>query len=151
MHASADQPDDSDAVSTERAERVRMTVYQFLVRRNKGENLDVASYAAEFPDLMPELKDALEAGVHHLRHVFDANRAAGDHEICNVRRPIVTGYRFVKIISAGAQGTVYEAIQESTRKTVAIKVVQGFTRHSVTRFEREAHVLAGLSDPGIVS
>lgn len=64
------------------------------------------------------------------------------------------GYRILEEIHRGGQGVVYRALQESTRRTVAIKVLlegalasEGKRR----RFEREIEVVAGLRHPGIVT
>src|SRR5262245_33131158 len=35
--------------------------------------------------------------------------------------PVLPGYRLLGLLNEGAQGAVYRAIQESTRRTVAIK------------------------------
>jgi serine/threonine protein kinase len=167
MHVPADQPDGStDTARDDRAQRTHAAVYQFLARRNRGENITVEEFSAGYPDLTPDLSLALEAGLRQLRQVMDAERAAPsvsnssddtraksvpEQSPPELRRPIVRGYRIVQELNAGAQGMVYEAIQESTGRTVALKVVSGFTRNSVTRFEREARALAGLSHPGVVS
>ncbi|HWL94811.1 MAG TPA: serine/threonine-protein kinase [Phycisphaerae bacterium] len=64
------------------------------------------------------------------------------------------GYRLVREIHRGGQGVVFEAIQESTDRVVAIKVLrQGpfADRTELTRFEREIHVLSRLNHPNIVT
>lgn len=68
--------------------------------------------------------------------------------------PRVPGYRLISIINAGAQGTVYRAVQEATSRTVAIKVlstgrdVSPRQRH---RAEREAEITARLRHPNLVT
>ncbi len=64
------------------------------------------------------------------------------------------GYRMVREIHRGGQGVVYEAVQESTQRTVAIKVMRegpfaGANERS--RFEREVQILARLRHPNIVT
>jgi serine/threonine protein kinase len=64
------------------------------------------------------------------------------------------GYRVLGEVHRGAQGIVYRAIQESTRRTVALKVLlQGAfaTSRQRARFEREAEVAAQLVHPNIVT
>ena len=60
-------------------------------------------------------------------------------------------YRLVRAIGSGGMGTVYEARQESPRRTVAVKVLNlGLVApESLRRFEREAETLAALRHPGI--
>ncbi len=64
------------------------------------------------------------------------------------------GYRIVANVSGGGQGRVYEAIDESTQRRVAIKVLRsgpfaGEAEHG--RFEREIQILAQLQHPNIVT
>jgi len=64
------------------------------------------------------------------------------------------GYRIVSEIHRGGQGVVYQAVQESTGRTVAIKVMLGgaFAGPSERlRFEREVQILAQLKHPNIVT
>ncbi len=60
-------------------------------------------------------------------------------------------YHLQKIISSGGMGAVYEAIQESPRRTVAIKVLrEGIVSQStLRRFEYEAQIMAALTHPNI--
>jgi tRNA A-37 threonylcarbamoyl transferase component Bud32/tetratricopeptide (TPR) repeat protein len=64
------------------------------------------------------------------------------------------GYQLVREIRRGGQGVVYQAIQKTTRRKVAIKVMRegpfGDPREKA-RFEREVQILAQLSHPGIVA
>ena len=66
----------------------------------------------------------------------------------------IPGYRILEEIHRGGQGVVYQAIQESTRRKIAIKVLkQGpfADRIELARFEREVDVLSRLNDPHIVA
>lgn len=66
----------------------------------------------------------------------------------------IPGYRLLKEIHRGGQGVVYLAIQEATRRKVAIKVMREGPfagEHDLARFEREVQVLAQLNDPHIVT
>lgn len=63
------------------------------------------------------------------------------------------GYRLLEEIHRGGQGVVYKAVQESTRQTVAIKVLrdgQLLTPDEVARFEQEVRVLGRLRHSNIV-
>src|SRR5262245_46484856 len=66
----------------------------------------------------------------------------------------IPGYRMLSEIHRGGQGVVYQAIQESTRRKIAIKVLkQGpiADRIELARFEREVDVLSRLNHPHIVA
>jgi non-specific serine/threonine protein kinase/serine/threonine-protein kinase len=60
-------------------------------------------------------------------------------------------YRIVRLIGDGGMGAVYEAEQESPRRTVALKVIKPeFTSlELLRRFEQEAQALGRLQHPGI--
>ena len=60
-------------------------------------------------------------------------------------------YHIKRAIATGGMGTVYEAVQERPRRTVALKVMkQGIaSRSALRRFEYESQILARLRHPGI--
>ncbi len=60
-------------------------------------------------------------------------------------------YHLKRVIATGGMGTVYEAIQENPRRSVAVKVMkQGIASPSaLRRFEFEAQLLGRLRHPGI--
>jgi tetratricopeptide (TPR) repeat protein len=60
-------------------------------------------------------------------------------------------YAIKRVIASGGMGTVYEAVQEQPRRTVAIKMMnRGLASPSaLRRFEYEAQLLARLSHPCI--
>ncbi len=64
---------------------------------------------------------------------------------------VINGYRVERIIGVGGMATVYEAIQESTRRRVALKVLRhGLTRpDALQRFRFETEILAKLRHPAI--
>jgi serine/threonine protein kinase/formylglycine-generating enzyme required for sulfatase activity len=68
--------------------------------------------------------------------------------------PSLEGYHFLGRVSQGGQGVVYKAIQQSTRRTVAVKFLHDGAfpsprqRH---RFAREIDLAARLRHPGIVT
>lgn len=65
----------------------------------------------------------------------------------------IPGYQVLRELHRGGQGVVYLAIQEGTRRKVAIKVMRDgpFTGpQDRIRFEREVQVLAQINNPNIV-
>jgi len=67
--------------------------------------------------------------------------------------PEIAGYDSLKEIKRGGQGVVYEALQRSTKRRVAIKVLLDSAWYSGgarRRFEREIDLAAGLKHPNIV-
>ncbi|MHC4940011.1 MAG: WD40 repeat domain-containing serine/threonine protein kinase [Planctomycetota bacterium] len=65
----------------------------------------------------------------------------------------VGNYRIVGLLGAGGGGTIYEAVQESPRRHVALKVMAGGLPSSTSRrrFREEAELLARLQHPGIAT
>lgn len=113
----------------------------------------------KFGDLVAHLKGLDISGVD-----FDA---AADHDldVHAVRRhrprtddaavtDQIPGYEILSELHRGGQGVVYEAIQQSTHRKVAIKVLLAgryATPEAQRRFEREIELVAGLKHPGIVA
>ena len=60
-------------------------------------------------------------------------------------------YRIKRAIASGGMGTVYEALQEKPRRTVAVKLMRTgiASRSALRRFEYESQLLARLRHPGI--
>ncbi|NOX57947.1 MAG: serine/threonine protein kinase [Planctomycetes bacterium] len=71
------------------------------------------------------------------------------------RLPIeIEGYGSLQEIHRGGQGVVYRSVQESTRRTVAVKVLLDGALASTAnqrRFEREIDIVAQFRHPNIVS
>jgi len=63
----------------------------------------------------------------------------------------IGNYSIRRRIASGGMGTVYEALQEHPRRSVAIKVMQTgmFSEAGLHRFEYEAQLLARLRHPGV--
>lgn len=80
---------------------------------------------------------------------LSAPEAARDGKI-----PIIGGYEVIRALGHGGQGVVYEAIQRSTKRKVALKVLH-IARYSsnaaMKRFEREIELIAQFRHPNIIS
>ncbi len=61
-------------------------------------------------------------------------------------------YRVVREIGRGSMGVVYEAVQQSLERRVALKVLptQGRTPDAIERFKRESAAIARFDHPGII-
>jgi serine/threonine protein kinase len=144
-------------------ERTDAIIAQVIAERHRGVAVPDAEVLAAHPELADELKSAL-ALVGKIRRAYlsgmrtDSSDALPDidrpREPESIIRPRLPGYLIAGEISRGGQATVYKAIQESTGRTVAIKVVPGgafvASKHR-TRFEREQKILAAIEHQSIVS
>lgn len=98
----------------------------------------------DFDDVVPPPND-LDAGAVRRHRTQTDNAAVTDQ---------IPGYEILRELHRGGQGVVYEAIQRSTQRKVAIKVLLAgryATPEIQRRFEREIEIVAGLKHPGIVS
>ena len=68
--------------------------------------------------------------------------------------PAIRGYETVRQLARGGQGVVYQAIQKTTRRKVAIKVMREgpfADAREIARFDREVQILGQLNHPNIVT
>ena len=83
----------------------------------------------------------LEQPIH--QYTFSADRSSMPAQIGR--------YEIIRMIGEGGMGVVYEARQQSPRRTVALKVIrsQWPTRDTLRRFRHECQILGQLQHPGI--
>lgn len=90
-----------------------------------------------------------------LQEVRQARLASGARtDRTGIAFPEIPGYELLREIHRGGQGIVYEGVQLSTRRRVAIKILLhgAFAgQRDRWRFEREARLIANLEHPGIVA
>jgi hypothetical protein len=153
--------------ASRRAERIGRILAEVAERRVKGESVADADVIATHPELMPELGERLkalgrvEAGRREVTPNHDAtvtvSPATGKTgDLKQTAPPIdsISGYEIVSEMHRGGQGVVYRAVQESTRRKVAIKVMKegpfGSSAEKA-RFDREVLILGQLNHPNIVT
>ncbi|MBI3269943.1 MAG: serine/threonine protein kinase [Planctomycetes bacterium] len=69
-------------------------------------------------------------------------------------RVLAGRYRLLSVLGAGGMGVVWKAHDASLDRVVAVKLLQGLASwggESLSRFQREARLAAGLRHPGIVA
>ncbi len=105
-----------------------------------------------------EVKNSIATGSEQSQAEFsdrlDQAIKSQPHPTGSGARDSIPGYKIIRKLSEGGQGVVYQAVQESTRRKVAIKMLREgvFASRSVkARFEREVQVLARLNHPNIVA
>lgn len=151
----------------QRRARVALLVEQIVERRLGGEKVSDSDILRDHADLMPELGEQLRilrmveqardessgaAQVRSLATVATSGargRSGGDGAL-----PQFDGYAVLREVSRGGQGVVYEALQDGTKRRVAIKVLTGSREGADAaqrRFEREIELVAQLAHPHIIS
>src|SRR5262245_44665171 len=116
---------------------------EFVARYRRGERPSLTEFAVRRPDLADRVRDLFPALVL-IEQLHPAPPAS---------RPDRLGeYRIVREIGRGGMGVVYEAVQESLGRRVALKVLPPDRGDGpfLERFRREARAAAGLHHTNIV-
>jgi tetratricopeptide (TPR) repeat protein len=147
-----------------RSDRVASVMGGVIQQCRAGQEIDDQEIERRHADLMPELGRRL----HTLRAIQAARERVGQapqstdpdtvdqilQEELSVLRQALSGYEFLEQIHYGGQGVVYKAVQQSTGRTVALKVLIDGRLASAgqrRRFEREVDLLARIQHPNIVT
>jgi eukaryotic-like serine/threonine-protein kinase len=142
---------------------VEQLAEEFLQRQRRGEHPSLAEYTSKYPELADEIRDLFPAllMIEELKLARDEQRMAGgvadqaalpaDHR----GRPMdrMGDYRLVREIARGGMGVVYEAVQESLGRHVALKVLprnRWLGPAQIERFQLEARSAARLNHGNIV-
>ena len=123
--------------------------HEFAERHRRGERPSPEDYADRFPQLADEIRELFPTLAMMERLRTDAD---GPPESPAVRPrrdgPIperLGDYRILREIGRGGMGIVYEAVQESLGRRVALKVLsraRGSGPTAAIRFQREARTAA---------
>lgn len=138
--------------SDTRDERIGQLLNAFLERRDAGDAVSESKFLEQHPAFADALREHLSLlrGLAGEARTVSLGRPADDTP---PRADAIPGYRILREIHRGGQGVVYEAVQLSTHRTVAVKVLlEGpfASEQSRWRFEREVHLVAALRHPNIV-
>jgi WD40 repeat protein/serine/threonine protein kinase len=131
---------------------------EFLERLRRGENPSSSEYAEKYPqwaEQILELFPALEVveGLKPGAADRTASHDGGDHATAPPPLEQLGEYRILREIGRGGMGVVYEAIQETLGRRVALKVLPMHGRIDsiqMQRFQLEACSAARLHHPSIV-
>jgi WD40 repeat protein/serine/threonine protein kinase len=127
----------------------------FLARFRAGERPSVEEYAAKYPDLADEVRELLPALVKLERNFAPRGEEPGEAERAPPQAPTrqLGEYLLLRELGRGGMGVVYEAVQQSLGRHVALKVLAGGSLggpSQVERFRREARAAARLHHTNIV-
>ena len=127
-------------------------VEDFLEEFRRGDVPDEESFIAAHPKQADELKDLLPLLVE--MEDYGRERRQRDSRASDVPPTLPdSDYTLQKKIGSGGMGTVWEALQKSLNRKVAVKVLTPPRRRKEAwreRFTREARIVAQLHHPNIV-
>jgi serine/threonine protein kinase/WD40 repeat protein/Tfp pilus assembly protein PilF len=129
----------------------------FLARYRRGERPSLTEYTRKYPELAEQIRDLFPAlvvleelgSVEGARKESATGTALGKGKVAEQ----LGDYRILREVGRGGMGVVYEAVQESLGRHVALKVlcVHGLSSPThLERFKREARAAARLHHTNIV-
>lgn len=119
-------------------------VDECLDRHGRGEPVSLNGYLDRFPHLAGRLRELNSV----LAFAWSAANAKLD-----CQAPVLTGFRIIREVGRGGMGVVYEAIEESLGRRVALKVLPNQLMNDpecLARFQREAQTASRLHHTHIV-
>jgi eukaryotic-like serine/threonine-protein kinase len=132
--------------------RVQQLAREYLAELEAGRVPERAQFLQRYPELTPAIADALE-GVELAHAMGRAMRPpTSTSQPTSVPQPL-GDFRILQEIGRGGMGVVYEAMQLSLGRRVALKVLPfaaGLDAKNLQRFKTEAHAAAQLHHTNIV-
>jgi serine/threonine protein kinase len=131
--------------------RVLQAAREYLAELEAGRAPDRTTYLARWPDLAGELAECFDG----IELAHGASLALEPAAPVHLENPVSTlgDFQILREIGRGGMGIVYEAVQLSLGRRVALKVLPfaaGLDAKHLARFRTEAHAAAGLHHTNIV-
>ena len=144
--------------NSENRDPVEILAEVFLEELREGKNPSIEDYIKRHPQWADRIRTLfptlllLEKSKNDSSDDTSGKRSKGKARV--LRHPELLGeYRIVREIGSGGMGVVYEALQETLGRHVALKVLSDSctsSPHAVERFRREAQAAARLHHTNIV-
>jgi WD40 repeat protein/serine/threonine protein kinase len=145
------------SASTSGPDLFNLLADEFADRYRRGERPPLSEYTDRYPELAEQIRELFPALVAIEQFGTGAEEATGPRPVQpETTKPVperLGDYRIVREIARGGMGVVYEAVQESLGRHVALKVLP---QHRLSdpslleRFRREARAAAMLHHTNIV-
>ena len=129
---------------------VELLAEEFISRRRSGQYPSVTEYAEKYPDHADEIRDVFPTMM-----MMEQMKPPGQADELSSQTKLerIGDFRIIREVGRGGMGVVYEAVQESLGRHVALKVLSNRSLHNpkrLQRFNREAHAAAKLHHTNIV-
>src|SRR3954470_6386763 len=143
--------DDRGEVDGDSSDAFDRLAEQFAEACRRGEAPSIAGYEARHPEHAEKIRRLLPT-VAMMEQLKPGTQAKGDVEAGRPLPERLGEYRVVRELGRGGMGVVYEAVQESLGRHVALKVVHHvhLDARRLQRFRREAQAVAQLHHTNIV-
>jgi serine/threonine protein kinase len=124
---------------------------EFAERCRKGESPSISEYEVRYPEFAPRIRKLLPtvAMMEQLKRAAHSSQGAEPARSVPER---LGEFRVLRELGRGGMGIVYEAVQESLGRNVALKVIHHvhLDAKRLQRFRREAQAVAQLHHTNIV-
>jgi serine/threonine protein kinase len=135
--------------ATSIASIVAQAADEYVAQLGRGETPDLSEYALRYPQVASVLPQVLPV----LRMLQALDPADSPSEAPTTAPSVLGEFQLVREIGRGGMGVVYEAVQLSLGRRVALKVLPmaaGADTKQLARFQIEAQIAAALHHPNIV-
>ncbi|MBN1851731.1 MAG: serine/threonine protein kinase [Pirellulales bacterium] len=127
---------------------------EFVQQYRQGKRPTIEQYAQEHPEYANDIRDLFPMLVH-IEQLKSHNSQYGLKQapVQGLEIERLGDFRIVREIARGGMGIVYEAVQQSLNRRVALKVIRESAEDSenkILRFRREAEAAAKLHHTNIV-
>jgi serine/threonine protein kinase len=132
---------------------IELLAEAFVERRRCGEALTISQFAADHPDSAEEIRELFPAMLLMERLSEPLGDGQSPRRNCQSPPAVIAEFQIVRELGRGGMGIVYEAIQPSLGRRVALKVLGGASwldERRAARFEREACAAGQLQHDHIV-
>lgn len=131
---------------------VEILAEEYVARRRAGESPNLTEYVEQYPDWADEIRDIFPTMLmmERLKPHEDELEPAEEPPL-QVEQ--LGDFRIIREVGRGGMGVVYEAVQESLGRRVALKILSGRSLNNerrLKRFAREARTAAKLHHTNIV-
>lgn len=133
-------------------DRIVDAVKEFTRRLDQGESIAVDAFLKEYGELAPELRPAIE-GLMMVRGAEPGSLLQPSGQESEFAGKPIGDFQIIEEIGRGGMGIVYEAVQLSLGRKVALKVLpfaSALDEVRLQRFRNEAHAAAALHHTNIV-